>query len=141
MRRITLLSLLFVALTTLAQTAPVWYELESRRQAYPDEQYFIGFAEGQQLSTERIEAAIQRIKDAARVEAVSTVRVHVQNTTTNKSLSQTIRTMDGTFRESTRQFTSNTQTDVNLEIPGLQIESWTNPDNGSIAAFAYVKRT
>ncbi len=141
MRRITLLSLLLVALTTLAQNAPDWYEIHSRRQAYPDEQFFTGFAEGQQLSTERAEAATQRIKDAARVEAVSTVRVHVLNTTTNKALSQTIRTMDGTLRESTREFTSTTQTSVNVEIPGLQIESWTNPTNGSIAAFAYVKRT
>ena len=140
MRSRTLLCLLLAALTAMAQSVPDWYELDSRRQAYPDDQFFTGFAEGQQLTTERPEQATQRLKDAARVEAVSTVRVHVQNTTVNKALSQTIRTMDGTFRESTREFTSATQTSVNVDIPGLQIEAWTNPTTSSIAAFAYVKR-
>lgn len=131
--------MLLAAVGVLSQT-PDWYDHDSRQKAYPDDQYFTGFAEGEQLTTERLETATQRLKDAARVEAVSTVRVHVQNTTVNHALSQTIRTMEGTFRESAREFSSATQTSVNVEIPGLQIESWTNPDNGNIAAFAYVKR-
>lgn len=140
MRRFTLLLMLLLTTVTVLSQNPIWYEHDSRRQAYPDDQYFTGFAEGQQLANERLENATQRVKDAARVEAVSTVRVHVQNTTINQALSQTLRTMDGTFRESAREFSSATKTSVNIEIPGLQIEAWTNPDNGNIAAFAYVKR-
>ena len=92
------------------------------------------------MSSESIEAATSRLKDAARVEALSTIRVHVQNTTVNQALSQTLRTMEGTFRQSAREFSSSTKTTVDIEIPGLQIEVWQNPQNGNIAAFAYVKK-
>ena len=92
------------------------------------------------MGGESQEKAVARLKDAAKVEAVSTIRVHVQNTTTNQALSQTLRTMEGTFRQSVREFSSATKTTVDMEIPGLQIESYVNPQNGTIAAFAYVKK-
>ena len=130
-----------LSLTTFAQATPDWYDLSMRRMSYPDAQYFTGYAEGTRQSGERVETAIQRQKDAARVEAVSTIRVHVQNTTVNQGLSQTIKTMDGTFRQSIREFSSATRTEVDLEIPGLQVEAWQNPQNGIIAAFAYVKKS
>lgn len=135
---IILLSML--SLTAFAQTTPDWYDNDMRRSFYPAGQYFIGFAEGQRMSGETIETATARLKNAARVEATSTIRVHVQNTTINHALSQTLRTMEGTFRQSTRDFSSDTRTTVDMEIPGLQIESWQNPQNGNIAAFAYVKK-
>lgn len=127
-------------LPTLAQTTPNWYDADMRSSFYPAEQYFTGYAEGQRRSGESMETAQKRIKDAARVEAVSTIRVHVQNTTVNRALSQTLRTMDGTFRQSAREFSSATTTNVDMEIPGLQVESWRNPQTGEIAAFAFVKK-
>lgn len=129
-----------LVLPTLAQTTPNWYDADMRSSFYPAGQYFTGYAEGQRRSGESIETAQKRIKDAARVEAVSTIRVHVQNTTVNQALSQSLRTMDGTFRQSVREFSSATRTSVDMEIPGLQIESWQNPQNGTIATFAYVKK-
>ncbi|MBQ6747898.1 MAG: hypothetical protein IJR09_00515, partial [Paludibacteraceae bacterium] len=47
---------------------------------------------------------------------------------------------EGTFRQSAREFSSATTTSVDMEIPGLQIESWRNSQTGEIAAFAYVKK-
>ena len=135
---------LFLSINSMlmfAQTTPNWYDNDMRRSFYPQSQYFTGFAEGQRQSGESVEAATSRMKNAARVEAVSTIRVHVQNTTVNQALSQTLRTMEGTFRQSTREFSSNTKTTVDMEIPGLQIESWQNPQNGNITAFAYVKKS
>lgn len=139
MKKTILLLLLSAAVTAFAQ-APDWYDNDQRRTLYPDGKYFIGFAEGSPQGNESIETATQRLKDAARVEALSTIRVRVQNTTVNQALSQTLTTMQGTFRQSTRDFSSTTKTTVQMEIPGLQVDTWTNPQTGTIAAFAYVKK-
>lgn len=141
MKLLVTLFLSALSLTAFAQMSPNWYENDMRRSFYPESQYFIGFAEGQRMSGESLEAATSRLKDAARVEALSTIRVHVQNTTINQALSQTLRTMEGTLRQSAREFSSATKTTVDMEIPGLQIESWQNPQNGNIATFAYVKKS
>lgn len=140
MKKLLIILLSALSLTVYAQTTPNWYDNDMRRSFYPEKQYFTGYAEGQRMSNERLETATQRMKDAARVEALSTIRVHVQNTTTNMAISQTLRTMEGTFRQSARELKSSTTTTVDMEIPGLQIEAWQNPQNGNIAAFAYVKK-
>ncbi len=129
------------ALSAFAQSEPNWYDNDSRRMFYPDNQYFTGYAEGQRMGGESFEAATTRLKNAAKVEAVSTIQVHIKNTTVNNALSQTLRSMEGTFCQSTRSISSSTQTDVDIEIPGLQIESWRNPNDGNITAFAYVKKS
>ncbi len=140
MKKLLIILLSALSLMVAAQTTPNWYDNDMRRSFYPAGQYFTGFAEGQRLGSESLDAATTRLKNAARVEALSTIRVHVQNTTVNQALSQTLRTMEGTFRQSAREFSSATTTKVDMEIPGLQIEAWTNPANGNIAAFAYVKK-
>ncbi|MBR1878888.1 MAG: hypothetical protein IJ814_07815 [Paludibacteraceae bacterium] len=140
MQKLLIILLSALSLTAVAQQ-PNWYSDSDRDANYPKWQYFTSFAEGQRQSGESIEAAISRMKNAARVEAVSTIRVHVQNTTINQALSQTLRTMEGTFRQSAREFSSATKTTVDMEIPGLQVESWRNPQTGDIAAFAYIKKS
>lgn len=139
MKRLLIILLSVLSLTAVAQQ-PNWYSGSDRDANYPRWQYFIGFAEGQRQNGESMEAAMSRLKNAAKVEAVSTIRVYVQNTTINQALSQTLRTMEGTFRQSAREFSSATTTSVNMEIPGLQVEAWRNPQTGDIAAFAYVKK-
>ena len=141
----TLLTSLFcwamTAFTAFAQMPPAWCDHDLRRIDYPDSEYFTGYAEGAPTGSERQEVATQRLKDAARVEALSTIRIHVKNNTTNNALSQTLRSSEGTFRQSMREFTSSTTTTVDMKIPGLQIESWRNPQTGTISAFAYVKKS
>ena len=140
MKKLFIILLSALSLAAFAQQ-PAWYNDNQRMADYPSGQYFTGFAEGQRCSGESNDAALKRIKDAARAEAASTIKVHVQNTTTNTGLSQTIKTMEGTFRQSTRELESTTTTSVDLQIPGLQVETWTNPANGTIAAFAWVKKS
>lgn len=140
MKKLFILLLSMCPLIAPAQTEPNWYDTDMRRSFYPEGTYFVGFAEGNRRSGESLEAATQRLKDAARTEAASTIRVHIQNSTTNHSLSQTLRTMEGAFRQSAREFESTTTTRVDMQLPGLQVESWLNPTTGTIAAFAYVKR-
>lgn len=142
-RLLTILLLSVLSLTTFAQGGgiPNWYDLDMQRASYPDASYYKGMAEDSRRSGESLEAATKRIKDDARAEAASTVRTRVQSTTTNNALSQTIRTMEGTFRQSTRELSKSTTTTTDMELPGLQVESWQNPQTGTIAAFAYVKKS
>lgn len=140
-RVLNLLVATCVALSSYSQLPPEWCNHDLRRVAYPDSEYFTGYAEGSPMTGERIEVATQRLKDAARVEAVSTIRVHIKNNTTNNALSQTLRSNEGTFRQSMREFTSSTTTSVDIQIPGLQIEAWRSPQTGTIVAFAYVKKS
>lgn len=141
MRETLIILLSVISVSAFAQITPNWYDNDTRQLYYPAGQYFIGFAEGQHASGEYVEAATKRLKDAAKVEAASTIRTHIHNTTINQALSQTLHTMEGTFRQSVREFSSATQTTVDMEIPGLQIDSWQNPQNGNIAAFAWVKKS
>ena len=126
---------------TVAAQQPTWYDDNQRMADYPSEKYFIGFSEGQRHSGENSSAALKRISDAARAEAASTIRVRVKNTTTNNGLSQTIESMSGTFYRSVEEFESKTTTSTDIQIPGLQIETWQNPSSGTIAAFAWVKKS
>lgn len=141
MKRLLLFLLSAFSLSTFAQKAPTWCDHDLRRMAYPDSEYFTGYAESTPMANERVEVATQRLKDAARVEALSTIRVHIKNNTTNNALSQTLRNNEGTFRQSMREFTSSTTTSVDIKIPGLQIEAWRDLQTGTIAAFAYVKKS
>ena len=140
MRKFLFLLFLPLSLATFAQP-PDWYDDNQRAFNYPIKQYFVGFAEGQKRSNESLEATMSRIKNAARVEAVSTIRVHVQNTTNINGLSRTLESMEGTFYQSIEEFSSRTRTSVEMEIPGLQVDAWRNPATGDIAAFAYVKKS
>ncbi len=144
MKKPLLTSLFCWAIATIAafaQLPPTWTDYDMQKLDYPDSEYFTGYAEGAPTGSERQEVATQRLKDAARVEAISTIRVHVKNNTTNNALSQTLRSNEGTFRQSIREFTSSTTTTVDMKIPGLQIESWRDPQTGTISAFAYVKKS
>ena len=139
MKKLLFFMLTAVVLTAVAQQ-PAWYDAARRSADYPAGQYFTGYAEGQRLGSERQEAAQKRLQDAARTEAASSIRVHVQNTTTNTGLSRTLKTMEGTFRSSMRELATSTTTSVDMQIPGLQVETWQNPQSGTIAAFAWVKK-
>ncbi len=140
MKKLLIILLSALSLTALAQT-PDWYDDNLRAQEYPSKQFFTGFAEGQKRSNESTEAAMARMKNAARVEAASSIRVYVKNTTDMSGLSRTLESMEGTFYQSIEEFSSKTKTSVEMEIPGLQIETWRNPSTGDIAAFAYVKKS
>lgn len=136
------LIILFSALTLTAfAQQPAWYNDAQRNADYPSGKYFTGFAEGQRLANERQDVATKRIQASARTEAASTIRVHIQNTTDFTGLSRTLEKDEKTFYQSIEEFYSRTTTSVDMEIPGLQIETWKNPSTGTIAAFAWVKKS
>ena len=144
MKKTILTTLFFWAMTAIAafaQTPPAWYDHEVRKVNYPTKRFFKGYAEGMPAANESIATAMQRLKDAARVEALATIRVLVQSQTTSNVISQNLQTMGETFRQSTSELKTATTTSVDMEIPGLLIEEYRDPETGMLAAFAYVKKS
>ena len=144
MKKTILTTLFFWAMTAIAafaQTPPAWYDHEVRKVNYPTKRFFKGYAEGMPAANENIATAMQRLKDAARVEALATIRVLVQSQTTSNVISQNLQTMGETFRQSTSELKTATTTSVDMEIPGLLIEEYRDPETGMLAAFAYVKKS
>ena len=129
------------AFTAFAQMPPSWYDHDLRRLDYPDSEYFTGYAESTPMSGERVEVATQRLKDAARVEAVSTIRIHVKNLTKSNFYNESFESLDGWSETIKETFRSSTTTSVDMKILGLQIEAWRDPQTGTISAFAYVKKS
>ena len=141
MLKLTLYILLsLLSLETFSQV-PKWYDESHRKVEYPTNLYFSGIAYGEVKNGENVGNAISRLKEAARVEAMRTIQVHVRNET-NSRLYDEMRENIDTWNEEVRSvFDSKTTTGVDLEIVGLQVEAWKNPEKNEVVAFAYVKKS
>ena len=129
-----------ISLTIFAQQ-PNWYEDSQRAANYPSQQYFTGIAFGEIERGENLGNALDRMKTAARVEALKTIRIQVQNETTSNVHSESIETIDAWSESIKETLDSRTTTKVDLEIPGLQVEAWKNPNSDEVVAFAYIKKS
>lgn len=139
MKKLVLILLSALSLTAFAQE-PNWYNDSQRAANYPTSKFFSGISYGTIQRGEDEGKAKSRVADAARLEAIKTIRVQVQNETTMSTQSESIETLDG-WAESVREsLDSKTTTKVDLEIPGLQTESWRIPGTNDVAGFAYIKK-
>lgn len=120
---------------------PDWCDASKRASNYPRGQYFTGIAYGEVRLNEPVESAIERTKSAARVDALSTISIHVQNQTNSHLHDESFESIDAWTEEIKESFDSRTRTAVDLEIPGLQVEAWSNPNSNEIIAFAYIKKS
>ena len=127
MKKLLILLLLAISLTAFAQQ-PNWYTDSQRAANYPKAQYFTGIAYGQVRSGESVGSAMERLKIVARVDALSTIRVHVQNETRSNMHSESFESIDDWSETIKETMDSRTTTEVDLEIPGLQVEAWSNPN-------------
>lgn len=140
MKKLLILLLSALSLTAVAQK-PNWVDDASRATNYTKNSYFTGIAYGEVRSGEAAGTAMERVKTAARVEALSTIRIHVQNETKSDTHSESVESIDE-WSESIREiFDSKTTTNVDLDIPGLQIEAWKNPNSNEVIGFAYIKKS
>ena len=134
-------SLLMVVLRLAAQMPPDWYQAASRRMHYPSEGWYTGYVEGMQQSGETMEDAVARLKDAARVELVSTIRTTVEQTLDSRTVSDMYQSSSDFDEQIRETFVSETRISSSIrDLPGLKIETYRNPSYGVISAFAYVKR-
>ena len=135
------LSLLLVVLRLAAQM-PEWHNAASRKMHYPQDAWYTGYVEGQQKNGESIEDALSRLKNAARAELVSSIRTTVEQNISNR-LESELRQSTSDFDEQGREtFVNETSISSGIrDIPGLQVEVYRHPQDGTIAAFAYMRRT
>ena len=140
MRLRYIIILLFVPLNLIAQT-PDWYMPISRKAHYPSELWYTGFAEGTQLKGETLENAHSRLTNAARIELASTIRTSVEHNVDNYTQSDLLQSTQD-FEEYIRDVnTTITRISSNVkDIPGLKVEWYRNPSDGTLAAFAYVNK-
>lgn len=140
MKKLLILLFSALSLTAFAQQ-PNWYTDSQRAANYPKAQYFIGIAYGQVRSGESVGSAMERLKIVARVDALSTIRVHVQNETRSNMHSESLESIDDWSETIKETMDSRTTTEVDLEIPGLQVEAWSNPNKNEVVAFAYIRKS
>lgn len=138
MRNGIVLILLLFAQLLVAQSSPApdWTDTHRREMMYPASTYYTGFAFAHLEKGESVEATLDRLKNSARAELVSSIVVTVNQTTTrfleNKQGNQSVQTTD--------VFRSGTITESGIkDIPGMSIDTWHNAKTGDVMAFAYVK--
>ena len=138
MKRIIICCLVsFYGLLVFAQ-APDWYDADYRSMKYPASTYFYGFAMNNIAKGQSLETALESVKAAARVEAISTIQVHVQSVKQDYSRSDEFSNGRKDLQEFYQRFQSMTKLSTDMEIPGLKIESY--HAGNIVAAFAFVKK-
>ena len=138
MKKNILLCVLVTISVFVQAQAPDWYDSHSRASFYPTSSYFSGFAMNQIAKGEDLETALESIKVAARVEAISTIQVHVQSVKQDYSRSDEYSNGRKDLQEFYQRFQSMTKLTTDMEIPGLKIESYHS--GNIVAAFAFVKK-
>lgn len=138
MKKIFLITFSLLSFTVLAQE-PDWFDSKKRQAFYPTSTYFSGFAMDEISPNADIEKALEHVKSAARVEAVSTIQVYVDNVKQDNTRSESYQTMSKYVEEIYQQFTSNTTLTTRMDVPGLKVDGYKN--GNIIAAFAYVKKS
>lgn len=134
--------LFLVSLTAFCQAPPVWFDSAMRDLKYPKDAYFTGFAIGEKEPGEFNDAAVRRISDAAKAEAVSSIRMTVSKVMNTNAYSSLTTGSNGISEVSVEEFSSSTTMQIGIkDIPGLLSEVWTDPKKGTIAAFAYVGKS
>lgn len=134
MRKI-LLYILLIPLCLYAQDVPNWVEGGERNSMYPRDKYIVGYTFGEQRDGESAEAAIQRVKTDARAEAISSIRVSV-NQKVQHQVQSIVTSTD--IDEHDSYFSQITTETAIKDIPGLILDVWSAPNGKEVHAIAHV---
>lgn len=143
-KRISFLSVLCLCgVVAMGQnnTPPDWMDAQTRERLYPTELYYTGFAYGERRAGESVDETVQRVRDNARTEAVASVRVSVEQTIERVSKNNVSVSNGNTDVSSIDRTHSYAMLQSSIkDVPGLTVDSWTEPSSNRICAFAYVKK-
>lgn len=137
-RRFFLICIIATVQTATFAQSPDWYDADLRSLHYPTHTYFYGFAMNEIDGEQSVESAMERVKAAARVEAVSTIKVYVHSVQKAYEQSNDYTYIQTEYSDFCKRFESQTILSTDIEIPGLKIASYR--DGNIIAAFAFVNR-
>ena len=115
---------------------PDWLDALKREAIYPAEKYYTGFATSTVKKGEEKTDVYERVKQNARVEAISSIQVSVEQTVERYMQNK----QSGSLASTTDIMTSHSKSHSSIkDIPGLNVEVWENPKTGDVSAFAYIK--
>ncbi len=137
MKKQLIILLSFCALTAYAQQ-PDWVNPILREKLYPSNVYYTGFSSTYINKSEDKETIYNRVQQNARIEAVSSIQVTVE-----QIVERYIKNIQVNSDVSTKDIMmsyASTQTGIK-DIPGLKVEMWENSKTGEVYAFAWVKAT
>lgn len=141
MKKILFLSLLILPVVVAAQVPkPDWYDADSRQFLYPDADYFVGFSSGFAREGEGIETATARFKTEAQGDAAQRIQVYVQSASVDKVQSIQRQTAQDFNEEILTLFNRQTKTHASIEIPNLQVMTWSDPRSREVAVMVYTRR-
>lgn len=120
---------------------PLWIDAKNRNIKYPTTEYFVGFAQDVQQDGETIGKALERVKNIARVEAISTIQIKIKNTSYSDIKSDFVESEKGVIENVYNNYRSQIETSTDFEIPTLKIESWIENSTKKVMAFAYARKS
>ena len=126
---------LFAAGMMAGNAAPDWMDALKREELYPASKYYTGFATTTLQKGEEKTTVYDRVKQSARVDAISSIQVSVEQTVERYMQN----TQSGNSISTTDIMTSYAKSHSCIkDVPGLKVEVWENPKTGEMSAFAYV---
>jgi hypothetical protein len=123
-------------LSSFGQDAPRWLYGHSREQAYPAGAWFTGFVEGNVRPNETVPAATARLKKEAQGLLAESIRVSVESNTESRNRSTKINHSE----QFAAVFESAVNTAAQADLVGIKTESWHDPDENTLYAFAWANR-
>ena len=135
MRKLSTLLFAVLSMAAVAQV-PDWVNPVAREEIYPAGVYYTGFASATVSKGEDKENVYERVRQNARVEAVASIQVSVEQT-----VERYMQNVQAHGEASTTDImTSHAATHTSIkDMPGLRVELWENPKTGDVCAFAWVK--
>lgn len=140
-KEFTLLAFLIITTSLFAQSTPRWYDLGSRNMFYPATEYYTGYSEDVKNSYMALDAQLKQVSDVARSELMASVQVKIQSVTNSHIRSTQYETSHQEMsQELVQLFEMQTKSTVNMQLPGIKIETWQNNSENTVVAFAYVRK-
>jgi len=118
------------------QEKPVWLDEDFRQMKYPENTYFTGFAYGEIPTGRSLNDIVQTLKTEAQADLSRKIRVKITSRTQSEIAATSA---NGRYSES-ESFTNRSTTESNVDVAGINIETYHEAKTRTVYAFAYVNR-
>lgn len=132
-----LISLLFSVLCYAKTEYPEWMDSERRKTLYPSSQYYVGFAIAELGKDDVLEETMERLRQSAYGDLMSKISVSVQH-----QASDSVKDVVGTDEAYSQSVYSSSTTlrTRKVEIPGIEVNKFSDASSGVVAVLVYVKK-
>jgi len=118
------------------QAVPGWLDVDFRREKFPENNYFTGFASGEISGGRSLQEVTQKMITDAKADLSRKIRVQI---TTSTQSEMTAKSVGWQYRES-ESFINRAETESSAEVVGIKTESYYDTRTRIIYAFAHVNR-